>query len=395
MPVVHGHLLQGTPLCFAQLDDAFHRTAFELDSLLKRPRFQTVYPEHLKMQIPDLSHPAIAHTDKVHALALSGLSEFGARAIETMDLDEMTTAMTLYCGEHKLLPDSAKSSLPAIIDVITLGDISLHRIRWGEKISFIKEPLLGYYLVILPLLGAAEAQVGRLAYQISSRKPGLFNPNLALSLEASLGFDTVVIAVKESLIEQAWIAISGRPLPGPLFFDSAVPDSAATWSYMLTSLHLAIEAGKLKGGGVERRFAEAKFSNYFLSALLTTQMHGLMKSIDFTRQDTDPLHVSRAEDYMERRFCEPISISDIALACGVPRRTLFASFKKYKGTSPMQWLIERRLIAVRVELLVRNPSTTGIREIARRYGFTHLGEFAAAYRRRFNELPSATGVIHL
>lgn len=35
------------PLCFAQLDGAFHLTAFELDSLFKRTNFKTVYPEHL------------------------------------------------------------------------------------------------------------------------------------------------------------------------------------------------------------------------------------------------------------------------------------------------------------------------------------------------------------
>ncbi|WP_172310026.1 hypothetical protein [Paraburkholderia solitsugae] len=47
MLMIHGHLLQGMPLCFAQLDGAFHLTAFELDSLFKRTNFKTVYPEHL------------------------------------------------------------------------------------------------------------------------------------------------------------------------------------------------------------------------------------------------------------------------------------------------------------------------------------------------------------
>ncbi|CAH2787173.1 MAG: hypothetical protein CBARDCOR_4206 [uncultured Caballeronia sp.] len=46
MSMVHGQLLQGMPLCFAQLDDAFHRASFVLDSLIKRANFKTVDTEH-------------------------------------------------------------------------------------------------------------------------------------------------------------------------------------------------------------------------------------------------------------------------------------------------------------------------------------------------------------
>src|SRR5271168_3658095 len=51
MSMIHRHLLQGMPLDFAQLEDAFHRMVLELDSLLKRTNFKIVYPEHLAFGI--------------------------------------------------------------------------------------------------------------------------------------------------------------------------------------------------------------------------------------------------------------------------------------------------------------------------------------------------------
>jgi AraC family ethanolamine operon transcriptional activator len=36
------------------------------------------------------------------------------------------------------------------------------------------------------------------------------------------------------------------------------------------------------------------------------------------------------------------------------------------------------------------PDTATVQAIARRWGFWHTGEFAAAYRRLFGELPSQT-----
>jgi AraC family ethanolamine operon transcriptional activator len=48
-----------------------------------------------------------------------------------------------------------------------------------------------------------------------------------------------------------------------------------------------------------------------------------------------------------------------------------------------------RLNAVRQELKTA-PDTATVHQIAQRCGFWHTGEFAAAYRRLFGELPSQT-----
>lgn len=70
-------------------------------------------------------------------------------------------------------------------------------------------------------------------------------------------------------------------------------------------------------------------------------------------------------------------------------RSLFAGYRKYRSTSPMQRLKEIRLAAVRAELSSPAPDTT-VTQAALRWGFGHLGQFSASYQQRFDELPSAT-----
>jgi AraC family ethanolamine operon transcriptional activator len=99
--------------------------------------------------------------------------------------------------------------------------------------------------------------------------------------------------------------------------------------------------------------------------------------------------VRRADDYMRAFLGEPLSVLDLCRELGVSERTLHYAFQEVRGLSPMAYFKALRLNAVRQELKTA-PDTTTVQEIAQRWGFWHTGEFAAAYRRLFGELPSRT-----
>jgi AraC-like DNA-binding protein len=56
----------------------------------------------------------------------------------------------------------------------------------------------------------------------------------------------------------------------------------------------------------------------------------------------------------------------------------------------MQWLREQRLDAVHRHLRDAAGASTQVTDTAFAYGFSHLGEFSRAYRRRFGETPGRT-----
>jgi AraC-like DNA-binding protein len=100
-----------------------------------------------------------------------------------------------------------------------------------------------------------------------------------------------------------------------------------------------------------------------------------------------PRHVKRAIDFMQQHISTPISLSDIADIANVSIRTLQQGFRQFKNTTPMAHLLEMRMVAAHSEL--RDPySTSTVSQIAAKWGFTHLGRFAAEYKKRFGHLPS-------
>jgi AraC-like DNA-binding protein len=97
----------------------------------------------------------------------------------------------------------------------------------------------------------------------------------------------------------------------------------------------------------------------------------------------------KARDYIDTHATESPTIRNVTRSAGVSWRTLDYAFHQLYGVTPKQYLQATRLDGVRRELHRKGPSVT-ISDIANRWGFWHMGQFAADYRKQFGELPSET-----
>ena len=103
--------------------------------------------------------------------------------------------------------------------------------------------------------------------------------------------------------------------------------------------------------------------------------------------------IKKVSDYIaefEKEIHDPITVSDLCKIIGVSERTLQYAFREQFGISPKTYLQARRLNAVRKELRIADPSSLNVNEVVHRWGFWHMGQFAADYKNLFGELPSET-----
>jgi AraC family ethanolamine operon transcriptional activator len=99
--------------------------------------------------------------------------------------------------------------------------------------------------------------------------------------------------------------------------------------------------------------------------------------------------VRRATEFIELAGRTPLLVSQVCEAAGVSWRTLDYAFKERYGVSPKAFMKSRRLNAARRTLREAKPGTT-VRSAASRWGYWHMSQFAADYRKLFGELPSET-----
>ena len=100
--------------------------------------------------------------------------------------------------------------------------------------------------------------------------------------------------------------------------------------------------------------------------------------------------LARAEKFIEQNAFHEIGVGDICEATGVSERTLQYAFIQKFGMGPKEYLNAFRLFLVRRQLRAADPRKTKVADVANECGFWHMGQFAADYRERFEELPSQT-----
>ncbi len=102
-----------------------------------------------------------------------------------------------------------------------------------------------------------------------------------------------------------------------------------------------------------------------------------------------PRHVRKAIDFMQGNLHTPITLKEIAVDAGVSTRALQLGFKQFLDTTPHLYLREIRLRAAHAELSAPG-NILSVKEVALKWGFSHVGRFAAHYKATFGEAPSAT-----
>lgn len=98
----------------------------------------------------------------------------------------------------------------------------------------------------------------------------------------------------------------------------------------------------------------------------------------------------RVREYLQAHDDHCITVHELCTAVGASRRALQDCFRKSLDLGPKEYLRAVALNAARRELQRPDSACQSVGDVASRYGFWHLSQFATDYRKLFGELPSQT-----
>jgi AraC-like DNA-binding protein len=201
------------------------------------------------------------------------------------------------------------------------------------------------------------------AYELHHRDIGLNLVHLDRSFVTALAGD----------VDFSFEPLQRTSADGVRIWQQAVRAHSATWLDMDRVL-----------GDVERRdVAEA-----FASAALRAFPHRATWRATVPGNGPEHERLRRALEFVHAHAGEPIGTPEIAAAAGLSPRGLQQSLRRHLDQTPGDLLRQVRLDGAHADLRLADRDELSVAEIARSWGFGHLGRFSAAYRTRFGELPS-------
>jgi len=211
-----------------------------------------------------------------------------------------------------------------------------------------------------------------------------------VTMQWTPGMRQLMLTIDKSLLERHLRNLLNEPVRDPLLFAPLV-DLRDSGQGMVAAVRTLRQALRQCGKAGPPPVLAKEIEHVVLTSLLLGQRHNYTDRIFSAQPLPAPRLVRRVVDLIHSAPETAFTVADLAEFAGVSERGLHAAFRRQLGTTPMSYLRRHRLERAHEELQRLDPAAgVKVTDVAVRYGFSHMGRFAAAYRERFGEPPSVT-----
>lgn len=310
----------------------------------------------------------------------------------TDDVAEAERLASRFLGATTLKPHpEGVDVFQASFHAVRLIDVTMAHIDFGCRTTMGVPQSADCYAVHMTTSGQAAVTIDGRRDELSPFSALMVSPGMAYVLECEQDSPQLIVRIETAAVERQVSRMLGRSLAEPLRFEPVgdlTADGAIRWNGALQILSSEIASPRSL---IHQGMGGASIEDLLVSTLLYLQPSNYTQRLKNAPGRSGRPAVRRSLDYIERHLAEPITLADLADAAGMSPRSIQQGFKDDLQTTPLRYVRDRRLDRVRTMLMEAGPGDgLSVTEAAEMWGFSHLGNFAGVYRRRFGESPSAT-----
>jgi AraC-like DNA-binding protein len=271
-----------------------------------------------------------------------------------------------------------------------VGPVRVCEVIVGSDTSLECTEMCSSYRVLLPMSGQMDW-----IHKGASVSAGLGSvyvaaPDGLSATRWAAGTTMVSFMIDGCAVDDALCDALGRQVTPKLAFTPVMPAKAAETRSLINMVLLFKEQMFQANSLLDQPLVGLPFAESLVRAFLLAADHSYRAALTGDEQLPAPRTVRLAIEIIEAEAHLPLTVSSIAARCHVSVRALQQGFRRYMGSSPTAYLREVRLRRAHQSLLASDPSETSVASVARCWGFTNLGRFAAAHTARYDEPPAAT-----
>lgn len=311
------------------------------------------------------------------------------RTTDPYDAKERTQRL-LRCA-HRMLVLDRDAPFLARVQYRSLCGLGLMTSTYGPSVRIGCAPPIPLITINFVVGGTMRIESGGTTTLADDAHGAAFCFHEDVDMTWTPGMRQLMLTIEKPRIERYLQDLLNEPPHEPLRFAPEIDLHDGGGPGLVAAVRTLLQALERCGKAGPPPVLAAELEHGVLSSLLLGLRHNHTDAIFSARALPAPRVVRRVVELIDSAPEAALTVADLAVCAGVSERSLHAAFRRQLGTSPMAYVRRRRLEHAHDELLRLDPASgVKVTDVALRCGFAHTGRFAAAYRARFGEPPSAT-----
>ena len=307
--------------------------------------------------------------------------------LTTNDLDELLEFIRGWDQEYIKLKNGNFEWETCIVQI---GDFQFSEEFYGAPVLFRGSTPPGTFGIAIPKVGFGETLYGGNIIGNDCCITGNFDRYLDLRCGAKTSFLILVVPIDQILAhaEQIQHPITRKQLLSP---EVIVPNPTALQK-LSDYISELVTLAKVHPENLMVNSQGNSIANLIIEDSLPLVLDLFTAESNFlpVKKSSRRKLAQDAETFIRDRIDTPITLTELCQELKTGQRALYYAFQEYFGLPPMQYLKILRLHGVRRALKSAVPQSSKVSKIAEAYGFWHMGQFSADYRKMFGESPSTT-----
>jgi AraC-like DNA-binding protein len=289
---------------------------------------------------------------------------------------------------HRLRLLGPSTSFGLAQRVTCVGPITIGDITYETDVGIDFDEARASYHVHVPLKGWLESRHRGQQLTSTPALAAIFRPDGATTVTRWPGGSRhLAVKIDQLALDRALETLLDTPLDSPIAFNASLPlqaDAAQDWVRFVLMVHRQHECADSL---MRHPLVRDPLVESVIHGLLLVADHPYRHALAAPPETGRPVAVRDAMDIIEAGPHLPLTTSTLAKQSHVSVRTLQDGFQRHLGMSPMAYVRMIRLRRAHRDLRSADPARSTVAAVAHRWGFTHLGRFAAAHKTMFGETP--------
>jgi AraC-like DNA-binding protein len=312
-------------------------------------------------------------------------------SIQTRDPAEARRLVGEVYFPHRLALHHDAATFGMTLSATRVGPVAIGHLSYSGEVSITTGDLETGYEVNVPLDGPLRTVTAHAEVCADPYTAAVYRPDSPATLHGWAGGGGLFgLKINRAALEGQLAELIDEPVRTVVRLDGSLDIGSGPGERWWSAARLLLELTRDPGGPLSRPLVARPLVRTVVAGLLYVAGHQYRDQLDTEPQPPQPGTIRRAAELLDERPEEPWTVGDLAAAVGVSSRSLQEGFRRHVGMPPMVYLRAVRLRHVHGDLQEADPVRHTVSELAGRWGFVHLGRFAALYRDRYGQPPSAT-----